>query len=178
MTLANLKLRESLRHQAIRDSLTGLFNRRYLIETFENELSRASRRQHNLGVLMIDLDHFKQFNDEHGHNIGDFILSEFGRLVRLILREEDTPCRYGGEEFTVLLPETDRVGASLVAEKIRKAVRAHSFAHENQSYGPITLSIGISIFPDNGDNASQLIKAADTALYKAKEAGRDRVVAC
>lgn len=176
LTLANLQLRESLHQQAIRDPLTGLYNRRYLIETMEREISRASRRDLSLGIIMIDLDHFKKFNDEYGHDTGDFVLSEFGRLVRTILRQEDIPCRFGGEEFTVLLPETDREGTAQVAAKLVAKIREHDFVFDGRSYGPVTLSVGAAIFPLNGKTADQLMKNADNALYEAKKAGRDRAV--
>ena len=119
LALANLRLRESLRQQAIRDPLTGLYNRRYLHETMDNEISRAERHKQHMGVLMLDLDKFKKFNDEHGHEIGDFILSEFGRLIRTVIRNEDIACRYGGEEFTMLFPESDIDNTKNIAEKIR-----------------------------------------------------------
>lgn len=176
LTFANLKLKESLKIQAIRDPLTGLFNRRYLIETLDSEISRANRKKTELTVIMADLDHFKQFNDEYGHDVGDFILSEFGQLIKTVIREEDTPCRYGGEEFTILLPETDRVGASLVTEKIRNIIRNHDFVLNNQRLRQITLSMGVAIFPDNADSAASLLKKADEALYTAKSNGRDCVV--
>ncbi|MGD9160031.1 MAG: diguanylate cyclase [Desulfobacteraceae bacterium] len=176
LALANLRLRESLRQQAIRDPLTGLYNRRYLHETMDQEISRAERHKQNIGVLMLDLDKFKKFNDEHGHEIGDFILSEFGRLIRTVIRNEDIACRYGGEEFTVLLPESDPDSVKAIAERIRIKVRDHVFLHENHSYGPITVSIGASSYPDNGKTAGLLIKNADDALYRAKQAGRDQVV--
>lgn len=176
LTFANLELRESLRIQAIRDSLTGLFNRRYLMETLESETSRAARKNTNLAVMMMDLDHFKQFNDENGHDAGDYILSEFGKLVKSTIRDEDTPCRYGGEEFTILLPETDQVGAKLVAEKIRTLIRNHDFVFNNKIFDQITLSIGVAIYPDHSDSVSMLVKKADEALYAAKAKGRDCVV--
>ncbi len=176
LTLASLELRESLRQQAIRDPLTGLYNRRYLQETLNNELRRASRRNQELGLLMIDLDHFKKFNDEYGHEVGDFILSEFGRLVRLSIRGEDVPCRYGGEEFTLLLPETGREGTLLVAEKIAARIREHDFLFGNRSCGPITVSIGAALYPHHGLTAESLSKEADDALYQAKREGRNRVV--
>jgi diguanylate cyclase (GGDEF)-like protein len=176
LTLASLDLRESLRQQAIRDALTGLYNRRYLLETIDHELSRAARRNLQIGILMIDIDNFKNFNDEHGHDIGDFILSEFGRLIRLILREEDIACRYGGEEFTLLLPDTGREGTIKVAEKICRTTREHDFTVAHRAYGPITLSIGASTFPENGDSSEILIKTADEALYSAKEQGRNRAI--
>lgn len=176
LALANLGLRESLRQQAIRDPLTGLFNRRYLRETMAKEICRAERHDYNMGILMLDLDYFKKFNDEHGHEIGDFILSEFGRLLRAIIRNEDIACRYGGEEFTVLLPESDHKATIAIAERIRTNLHEHAFIHGNKSYGPITVSIGAACFPDNGLLSDILVKNADEALYDAKQAGRDRVV--
>jgi diguanylate cyclase (GGDEF)-like protein len=176
LTLANLQLRDSLRQQAIRDPLTGLYNRRYLLEAIDHEISRASRRQLNLGVIMIDLDHFKHFNDEHGHDTGDFVLSEFGRLSRMILRKEDIPCRFGGEEFVVLLPETDSENTYQVAMKLVEKTREHDFVLGGHSYGPVTLSIGAAAFPQHGKSADQLLKIVDNALYEAKNAGRNRAV--
>ncbi len=176
LALANLGLRESLRQQAIRDPLTGLYNRRYLHETMEQEITRSERHDQNMGVLMLDLDYFKKFNDEHGHEIGDFILSEFGRLLRTIIRNEDIACRYGGEEFTILLPESGRDITNAVADRIRTKLHEHAFIHGNRSYGPITVSIGAACYPDNGTTSDVLLKNSDDALYDAKQAGRDRVV--
>ncbi|MCG8684745.1 MAG: GGDEF domain-containing protein [Desulfobacterales bacterium] len=176
MTLANLDLRDSLRQQAIRDPLTGLYNRRYLLETMEHEISRSSRKKSEMGLMMIDLDYFKKFNDTYGHDIGDFILAEFGRLIQLIIREEDIACRYGGEEFTLMLPETGKNDTLKVAEKIRNHIQAHKFYFNNKSYAPITLSIGIAVFPHDGKTTSTLLKQADEALYQAKDQGRNQVV--
>jgi diguanylate cyclase (GGDEF)-like protein len=176
LTLANLQLRDSLRQQAIHDPLTGLFNRRYLLETLEREISRATRNHLNMGVIMIDLDHFKHFNDEHGHDTGDYVLSEFGRLTRMILREEDIPCRFGGEEFVILLPETDSESTYHVAMKLVEKTREHDFVFGGRSYGPVTLSVGAATFPQHGQNPDQLLKIADDALYEAKNAGRNRAV--
>ncbi|MBU2430608.1 MAG: sensor domain-containing diguanylate cyclase, partial [Proteobacteria bacterium] len=178
LTLANFNLRESLRQQAIRDPLTGLYNRRYMLETMTHEISRVSRRKQHLGLLMLDIDHFKQFNDDHGHDIGDFILSEFGALLKKYIREEDIACRYGGEEFTILLPETNQEGVFNVAEKIRNKIREHDFRFKNNSYGPITVSIGGALYPGNATAIDPLLKEADNALYQAKHTGRDRVVIC
>jgi diguanylate cyclase (GGDEF)-like protein len=176
LALANLRLRESLKHQAIHDPLTGLYNRRYLHEVIDQEISRAERHKQNMGVLMLDLDKFKKFNDEYGHETGDFVLSEFGRLLRTTIRNEDIACRYGGEEFTVLLPESDPEGIMDISERIRVKVREHVFFHDNHSYGPISVSIGAACYPGNGNTADLLLKKADEALYEAKQAGRDRVV--
>ena len=176
LTISSLDLRESLRQQAILDPLTGLYNRRYLMEMLTHEIGRASRREQGLGLLMMDIDHFKKFNDDHGHDIGDFILSEFGILLRKLIRAEDIPCRYGGEEFTILLPETSVKGVLHVAEKIRTTVREHDFLFRNHFYGPITISIGGAMYPDNAKAVDRLLKEADNALYEAKNTGRDKVV--
>lgn len=176
LTIASLDLRESLRQQAIRDPLTGLYNRRYLLEIIAHEIGRAARRKKKMGLLMIDLDHFKKFNDDYGHDTGDFILSEFGRLVKKLIRQEDIPCRYGGEEFTILLPEADLKQTQIVGEKIRTCVREHNFLYNNEFYSPITLSIGGAVYPDNGGSVGELLKLADNALYQAKKSGRDQVV--
>jgi diguanylate cyclase (GGDEF)-like protein len=176
LTLANLDLREDLRQQAIRDPLTGLYNRRYLMEVFDHELARAGRRQQQLGVLMIDVDHFKDFNDCHGHDAGDYVLSEIGLLIRKNIRCEDIACRYGGEEFALLLPETSREEALSVSGKLGELVRNHNFFFKGLSLGPVTLSIGVASFPDTASTVETLLKCADKALYQAKNAGRDQAV--
>ncbi len=176
LTLANLQLRESLRNQAIRDPLTGLYNRRYLMETIEHEFSQARRKERPFGLLMIDLDYFKRFNDDYGHDTGDFVLSEFGRLVKLVTRKEDIACRYGGEEFIVLLPDTGYEGTRQVAAKVMSTIREHDFIFNNRSHGPITVSIGAVNFPAYGESPEDLLRQADSALYEAKRGGRDRVI--
>jgi diguanylate cyclase (GGDEF)-like protein len=176
LTLANLDLREDLRQQAIRDPLTGLYNRRYLMEVFDHELARAGRRQQQLGVLMIDVDHFKDFNDCHGHDAGDYVLSEIGLLIRKNIRCEDIACRYGGEEFALLLPETSREEALSVSGKLGDLVRNHNFFFKGLSLGPVTLSIGVASFPDTASTVEALLKCADKALYQAKNAGRDQAL--
>lgn len=176
LAFASLTIRENLQEQAIRDPLTTLFNRRYLTEIAEQEISRATRYTTPLGFLMIDLDHFKKFNDTHGHDIGDFILKEFATLVKKTIREEDIPCRYGGEEFSIILPETDSNGVLNAAEKIRSCVEAHNFFLNDRSYGQITVSIGGAVFPIDGNSLEQLIKKADIALYDAKAEGRNKVL--
>ena len=175
--LANLKLRETLQSQAIRDSLTGLFNRRYLEETLERELHRVKRLGFPLGVVMIDLDHFKQYNDNFGHNAGDELLVALGHLILSLVRAEDIPCRFGGEEFLLIIP-----GASLEvtlgrAEQLRLGVKQLHEQHPGKLLHPVTLSAGVAVFPGHGESADVLIRAADAALYQAKREGRDRVVA-
>ncbi|MCX7046905.1 MAG: diguanylate cyclase [Candidatus Sumerlaeota bacterium] len=175
LALANLKLRETLRRQSIRDPLTGIFNRRYMEESLERELRRAERRQKPMGVVMLDVDHFKQFNDQFGHDAGDSLLRELGALLQKHIRKEDIACRFGGEEFVLILPESSLENTERRAEQLRQTVRAH-FARANASPRPVTISLGMAIFPDHGLSGAGLIHAADTALYEAKTAGRDRCV--
>jgi diguanylate cyclase (GGDEF)-like protein/PAS domain S-box-containing protein len=175
LALANLRLRETLRSQAIRDSLTGLFNRRYLEETMERELNRVKRQGIPLGVIMMDLDHFKQYNDTFGHSAGDALLSALGILLKSHIRGEDIACRYGGEEFLLILPGASMTIALERAESLRLAVKEMHLHHSGLK--PTTLSLGVAVYPDHGDNGLQLIQSADAALYRAKDAGRDRVVA-
>lgn len=175
LALANLRLQEALRAQSLRDPLTGLFNRRYLEASLEREISRARRAGGPLAVVMIDVDHFKRFNDTHGHEAGDCILAAFGKLATRSLREEDIPCRYGGEEFCLVLPGADLKIAHSRVEEIREAVKNLHVSSRHQQLGPITVSAGVAVFPDNGDVGEAVVRAADTALYRAKRAGRDRV---
>ncbi|MEW6068697.1 MAG: diguanylate cyclase [Nitrospirota bacterium] len=175
LAFSNLKLRETLRNQAIRDPLTNLFNRRYMEETLDRELSRAMRNKTPVGVIMIDLDYFKRFNDEFGHDAGNVMLNELGNFLQKHIRKEDIACRYGGEEFTIILP-----GASLEitrqrAEFLRENVKHLEVAHKNQKLGGITLSFGVAAFPDHGLIGEAILLAADKALYISKHEGRDRV---
>ena len=174
LALANLRLRETLRSQAIRDPLTGLFNRRYLEETLERELGRVKRVGAPLGVIMMDLDHFKQYNDTFGHSAGDELLGALGSLVQQQIRGEDIACRYGGEEFLLILPGTSISIALERAEILRQAVKEMHQHH--QGLKSTTLSLGVAVYPDHGDTGLQLIRSADAALYRAKQAGRDRVM--
>jgi diguanylate cyclase (GGDEF)-like protein/PAS domain S-box-containing protein len=170
LALANLKLRETLRNQSIRDVLTGLFNRRYLEEALERELRRATRSGRSLGLIMIDLDHFKRFNDTFGHDAGDNRLRELGNFLKTHIRAEDIACRYGGEEFTIIMPETSLEVVQQRAEHLREAVKQLSLNGQN-----INLSLGVACFPEHGASGGVLLKAADEALYRAKAEGRDRV---
>lgn len=176
LALTNLKLRESLRQQSIRDPLTGLFNRRYLEETLEREISRAARNQHSLGIIMLDLDHFKFFNDTFGHAAGDLLLQELGRFLKAHTREADIACRYGGEEFVLILPEVSLETTRERAEYLRQTVKRLRIQYAGQTLGPVTLSIGVAAFPIHGPVGPVLMRTADTALYQAKREGRDRVV--
>ncbi|HET9032004.1 MAG TPA: diguanylate cyclase [Dokdonella sp.] len=175
MALANLKLQETLRMQSLRDPLTGLFNRRYLEASFEREIQRAERRNIPLSVLMLDVDHFKQFNDTFGHDAGDALLAHLGTLLSKIVRSEDVSCRYGGEEFTILMPEADIELAQSRAEEICAAVRNMDVLHRNLSLGKVTISIGVATWGEHGRTPEELLRNADNALYMAKNSGRDQV---
>jgi diguanylate cyclase (GGDEF)-like protein/PAS domain S-box-containing protein len=176
MALSNLKLHETLRSQSIRDPLTGLFNRRFMEESLELELRRATRNQRSLGVIMLDLDHFKHFNDTYGHEAGDTLLREVGTLLQTNIRGEDIACRYGGEEFTLLLPEGTAEVTRNRAEFLREAIKRLDVKHRNQPLGRITASIGVAVFPEHGRTGEALLNAADAALYRGKDEGRDRVI--
>jgi diguanylate cyclase (GGDEF)-like protein/PAS domain S-box-containing protein len=176
LALANVNLREALRHQAIRDPLTGLFNRRYLQETLEREVSRATRHGHPLSIIFLDLDHFKQFNDAHGHDAGDALLRELGQLLLARLRADDIVCRYGGEEFVLILPEAALEAAHTRAESLRAEIRGMAVKHYGRLLGTVTASLGVATLPRHGRTGEQVLHAADQALYAAKQAGRDRVV--
>jgi len=176
LTIANLQLRDKLQSQAIRDPLTGLFNRRYLEETLPRELARADRSGQSLGIFAIDVDHFKRFNDTFGHEAGDLVLRELGALLRASFRSSDICARLGGEEFVVVLPDTSRDKLLGRAEMLGNAVRTLALVHHELPLGSITISIGIAIFPESGRDPEKLLGVADAALYQAKNAGRDRAV--
>lgn len=176
LSLANLRLQEALRLQTIRDPLTGLFNRRYLEETVERELYRMTRREQPAGFVMMDLDHFKAFNDTFGHAGGDALLHAFGKFLREHLRAEDIACRYGGEEFCVLFCEASLEDTVRLAEQLRSKVKQLAVQHEGQHLGAVTISMGIASYPMHGSTISELIAVADNALYQAKTEGRDRIV--
>lgn len=178
LSLANLKLRKKLHEQATRDPLTGLFNRRYLEDTLPRELHRALRRDASLCLAMLDLDNFKRFNDTFGHDAGDLLLRESGRVLQRNLRRSDIACRYGGEEFVLVLPDSSLADTSLRLEQIRLLFEKLEIRHDGQLLATITVSAGIAAAPEHGSSVEELLKAADAALYAAKQAGRNRVVAC
>lgn len=173
--IEELKLRARLHHQSVRDPLTQLYNRRYFIESLAREINRAEQGAAEFAVLMLDLDHFKLFNDTHGHQGGDVVLREFGKVLVRTLRGGDVPCRYGGEEFAVLMLDCPPAGAWRRAEEIRAAVAAMAIDHHGTVVQGITTSIGVACFPADAGNVEQLVARADDALYRAKKAGRDRV---
>lgn len=176
LALSNLRLQESLREQAIRDPLTGLFNRRYMEESLERELRRAARRGASLGVVMLDVDHFKRFNDRHGHPAGDTLLREMGSLLQGQTRGEDLACRYGGEEFVLILVEASLQDTHERASQLRAEAHTLRIEHGREALGPVTLSLGVAVYPDHGTTAERILAAADAALYRAKASGRDRVM--
>ena len=176
LSISNLRLREALRNQSIRDPLTGLFNRRYLEEMMERETRRAVRAEAGLGVLMLDLDHFKNFNDTHGHDAGDTVLREAAAFFAKSVRSEDIVCRFGGEEFIILLPMADLKATHARAERIRSKIRELKVLHQGRAVGVVTVSVGVAALPQHGTASKVLLDAADAALYRAKHEGRDRVV--
>ena len=175
LALAKLKLQETLQQQSVRDPLTGLYNRRYMEESLAKEVQKAQRLGHSLGLLMVDLDHFKQVNDHHGHDAGDTVLRELSKVFLRHIRAGDIVCRFGGEEFTILLPDASTETVSKRAEQIRAAARETRFPFGFRTLAPVTLSLGVALFPDHGRTSEELLQAADTAMYRAKEEGRDRV---
>jgi len=174
MALSNLSLREVLRLQSIRDPLTGLFNRRYMEETFERELGRVQRNQAGLTVIMFDVDHFKKYNDSFGHHAGDAVLNQLGTFLKSNVRTEDIPCRYGGEEFILIMPGLSAEGALRRAEAVRTGIADMTIEHKGQPLNNITVSMGVAAFPIHGETAKAIIQAADEALYRAKRNGRNR----
>jgi len=175
LALSNMKLRETLHNLSIRDPLTGLFNRRYMEESLERELLKAKRYSRPLGVIMIDIDHFKRFNDTCGHEAGDQVLRELGVFLQNHIRLTDIPCRLGGEEFTLILPEADITFTQQRAEQIRIGVAAIRVNIQGQALAKITISQGVAVFPGNGQTGDELLRAADEALYRAKRQGRNHV---
>lgn len=173
LAIANQNLRRSLSEQATRDALTGLYNRRFLMDTFPIEISRAEREGKILGVMMMDLDHFKKFNDTYGHACGDEVLSKLGAVIRRCTRGHDLCCRYGGEEFAIILQESSVEGVSHIAERICQTVREMEIIHAGQTIANLSISIGISIYPAHGNTPDELLKQADSVLYQVKENGRD-----
>jgi len=176
LALANLKLRETLRNQSIHDHVTGLYNRHYMKEALERELRRAIRDQRPLGILMFDIDHFKKLNDSFGHDAGDAVLQVLGNYLKMKIRGNDIACRYGGEEFIIILPGIPLDECLIRAEKLREEVNGLEVQHGGSSLPHVSFSAGVSGYPVHGDVSDDLLKVADTALYNAKAAGRDRVV--
>ncbi len=184
MLLENLKRnREELEHLnsalhklSVMDGLTGLYNHRYFQEAGAKEVLRCRRSKDVFSLLFIDIDHFKNYNDQHGHPAGDGLLSNLGKLLIERLRNTDIAARYGGEEFVILLPDTPKANAVICAENLRKKISEYPFpGRESQPLGIISVSIGISSYPEDGENMPDLVQAADNALYREKAGGRNSV---
>jgi len=153
-----------------------LFNRRYMEAALKQQLSRVTRHLHPLGIIMIDVDHFKRFNDTHGHAAGDVLLRELGKFLQSHIRYEDIACRYGGEEFLLILPDAALEGVRQRAEYLRLNAKKLQMQDASQSLEGITVSVGVAVYPQHGRTIEAVLRAADAALYRAKEGGRDRVV--
>lgn len=171
------KAKEELRRLAITDGLTGLYNYRYFKEQLNQELNRAQRHELNTSLVMLDIDYFKHYNDTNGHPAGDKMLKELAQLLKNNIRNIDLAARYGGEEFALVLLETDKASAEIVAEKIRKLVEKHKFDFEDsQPNGKITISAGVATFPTDATDFDKIVAVADQRLYQAKQSGRNAVV--
>ena len=175
LSLANLHLRETLREQSIRDPLTGLFNRRFLQESLDKELLRAKRKGRSLAIIFLDIDHFKRFNDIFGHDAGDSVLQSMAHIFQSQFRAEDLICRYGGEEFAIILPESSIQDAARRGEALRLAAKDLRLVHHGVMLDRVSISIGIVGFPDHGGTSQALLERADKCLYQSKADGRDRV---
>ena len=162
---------------AITDALTSLFNRRYMESHLGTLVEQASARNKPLAVLVLDIDYFKSINDSHGHDAGDDVLREFALRIKRSIRGIDLACRYGGEEFVIVMPETDMAVAAMVAERLRRRIAAEPFAIQQGARNiPVTISIGLAALRGRNENAATVLKRADQALYRAKRDGRNRVV--
>jgi diguanylate cyclase (GGDEF)-like protein/PAS domain S-box-containing protein len=175
LSLASLLLRETLRTQSIRDALTGLYNRRFMEHALDRELQRAKRKNLSLVVVFLDLDHFKRFNDTQGHEAGDTVLRSMAGLFQKHFRGDDVVCRFGGEEFAFILPESSSKDAAKRVEDLRQAAKSHKITYKEQVMDAVTFSVGIAGYPENGLAAEELLHAADSCLYESKANGRDCV---
>tara|TARA_R110002096_G_scaffold85323_8_gene196362 strand:+ start:1316 stop:2815 length:1500 start_codon:yes stop_codon:yes gene_type:complete len=175
LSIVSLKLREALESQSVRDPLTGLYNRRHMEESLDREFARVHRTHSSLGVIMLDLDHFKRLNDEYGHDAGDFVLRETAQRLRDALRGSDIACRYGGEEFVLILPDASPAEVLKKAESIRLAIGDQSFLYQSKPLPDISASLGIASLCDGYEDTDEMLRAADGALYAAKRSGRNKV---
>jgi len=164
-----------MREQAMTDPLTGLYNRRYLLELLPREFARAKRYGASIAAVMLDIDHFKRINDELGHPAGDAVLRELGYLLKASVRESDVACRYGGEEFVLILPEASLEDVRRRAEALRLGAKSMRLEHRGRPIGPVSISLGIASFPEHASDPEELLRRADEAMYEAKNAGRDTV---
>ena len=174
LLLVNLRLREALRREAIRDPLTGLYNRRYMEEALERETQRAKRYNAAVGLIMLDVDHFKLFNDKYGHEAGDVVLEELGKLLQHHIRGGDIACRYGGEEFLLILPDATLEATKQRAMELLKRVQLLHVIYQGKKFS-VTASLGVAALPQHGSSVHSIVSAVDSALYQAKELGRNQV---
>lgn len=163
--------------KSITDEMTRIYNKRYFLSQLDNELDKSSRRATPMSLLLLDVDHFKKFNDTYGHQTGDLVLKKVAQVMKQVCRKYDVPARYGGEEFAVILPGTDTVGATVIAERLRKSI-ADTVVESGGSHLKVTTSIGLATAPEHAKNAHAIVEAADKALYEAKKAGRNCTKAC
>ena len=173
LALSNISLREKLRTQSLRDPLTGLYNRRYMEDALERFVSLGSRTGGSTAVIMLDLDNFKKLNDEHGHAKGDAVLRDVAAQIIGALRPSDVVCRYGGEELVAILPDCSLEDAVEKAEILRERIESLSASHECQ----ISASLGVASVPETATSATDILPIADAALFAAKKAGKNRVIA-
>ncbi len=175
LALSNVRMQEKLQEMAIRDHLTGLYNRRYMQENLEREIHRAAREKKPIGLILIDIDHFKSINDEYGHSAGDHVLKTMAELLSSNVRKGDICCRYGGEEFLFILPNSSYGDTFSLAESLRTQVKELDITYDNHHIGNLTISLGVAAYPEQANTYGALIKAADAAMYRAKDQGRDHV---
>ncbi|MHB0966971.1 MAG: GGDEF domain-containing protein, partial [Bellilinea sp.] len=175
LALTNMDMREKLYEQSVRDPLTNLYNRRYMEETLDREIRLAEHKHTSLGVIMIDIDHFKNFNDNFGHEAGDEVLKNIGWLMQSQARVGNIACRYGGEEFVIILPDSTLSDSWQRMDALRTQIDQLNLSSNGKELSGISISGGLVEFPTNGKTSSQLLQAADQALYRAKAAGRNRI---
>lgn len=172
----NSKMQKRIHDMAIKDPLTGLFNRRYFNEKLEEEISRSRRTKMPVSLIYMDIDHFKKYNDQNGHPMGDLLLKMFSQVLKKTSRKNDIPCRIGGEEFVIILPHTDKMGAAIKAEKLRRVLESTAFPHgETQPLGKVSASMGVAEYPSHCHDVEGLVRAADEALYQVKSTTRNKV---
>jgi len=176
LSIANVKPSETLSRQSIQDQQSGLYNRRFMEESLHREIMRAARKKTSIGIIMGDIDHFKKFNDDYGHAAGDKIITHVGKIINDRFRGSDVACRYGGEEFLIILPETSLEDTFKRAEALREEIKKMEAVFPGQVAGTITMSLGVAAYPEKGLRMEDVLRVADTALYKAKQEGRDRVI--
>jgi diguanylate cyclase (GGDEF)-like protein len=176
MALSNLRLHETLRSQSIRDPMTGLFNRRFMEESLELELRRATRGQNTLGIIMVDMDRFRDFNQTYGREAGDSALRELGTLLQANVRKEDIACRFAGQRFAVIMPQGTLDVTHQRAAMLLELARGLHVKLRSQVVGNLQFSLGVSVFPQHGRTVDSILRAAEAALQRAKEAGGDQVV--